>query len=75
MNWEKVQTLFHDALHDRSVLDSVEPELRKEVESLLRAHEVAPAEPVPEGPGTVIDRYKLLQEIGEGGFGVVYMAE
>ena len=28
-----------------------------------------------EGPGTVIDRYKLLQVIGEGGFGVVYMAE
>ncbi|MFG0320491.1 MAG: serine/threonine-protein kinase, partial [Planctomycetota bacterium JB042] len=28
-----------------------------------------------EGPGTVIDRYKLLQQIGEGGFGAVYMAE
>ena len=28
-----------------------------------------------EGPGTRIDRYKLLQMIGEGGFGVVYMAE
>src|SRR5688572_12536269 len=25
--------------------------------------------------GTVIDRYKLLEHIGEGGFGVVYMAE
>ncbi|MCZ6652480.1 MAG: protein kinase, partial [Planctomycetota bacterium] len=28
-----------------------------------------------EGPGTVIGNYKLLQEIGHGGFGVVYMAE
>ncbi|MFB3105258.1 MAG: serine/threonine protein kinase, partial [Pseudomonadales bacterium] len=28
-----------------------------------------------EGPGTVIDKYKLLQVIGEGGFGAVYMAE
>ncbi len=28
-----------------------------------------------EGPGTLIGRYKLLQQIGEGGFGVVYMAE
>src|SRR5438093_1103158 len=31
--------------------------------------------PVPEGPGTRIGPYKLLQQIGEGGFGVVYMAE
>jgi serine/threonine protein kinase len=28
-----------------------------------------------EGPGSMINRYKLLEEIGEGGFGLVYMAE
>jgi serine/threonine protein kinase/WD40 repeat protein/tetratricopeptide (TPR) repeat protein len=28
-----------------------------------------------ERPGTVIGPYKLLQQIGEGGFGIVYMAE
>ncbi|TDJ55270.1 MAG: serine/threonine protein kinase, partial [Planctomycetota bacterium] len=31
--------------------------------------------PLSEGPGTRIGPYKLLQQIGEGGFGVVYMAE
>jgi len=30
---------------------------------------------ITEKPGTVIGHYKLLQQIGEGGFGVVYMAD
>src|SRR5690348_2795870 len=31
--------------------------------------------PLTEKPGTVIGPYKLLQQLGEGGFGVVFLAE
>src|SRR5262249_42489304 len=63
--------------------------LRAAVEALLRAHErsgdlldlpeqpalTAPEPPANEGPDRVIGPYKLLEQIGEGGFGVVFMAE
>jgi serine/threonine protein kinase/tetratricopeptide (TPR) repeat protein len=64
-------------------------ELRAEVETLLKAHDEAgdflevPAvdsnatldNPSIEGPGTKIGQYELLQLIGEGGMGLVYLAE
>ena len=62
-------------------------QLRQAVERLLRSHqdlgtfhENGPATAqmtwhLAEQPGTTIGPYKLLQQIGEGGMGVVYMAE
>ncbi len=64
------------------------PAQRERVDALLRdaaeadrffapidAPQPPPAPPVAEKAGDTVGRYKLLQRIGEGGFGVVFMAE
>jgi WD40 repeat protein/serine/threonine protein kinase len=65
-------------------------ELRHEIESLLRAHDASGSflgdlssqsdatedfELIPERAGTVIGPYKLMEQIGQGGMGLVFVAE
>jgi hypothetical protein len=66
------------------------PEVGQKVQALLDAYAAAGSfleapvvpvvsvtvdRPIVECPGTIIGPYKLLQQIGEGGMGTVYMAE
>src|SRR4051812_8800158 len=68
----------------------VDTALRKEIESLLAAHDgsddafqlshsrpraTIDYEPIAERPGMYIGPYELMEQIGEGGFGLVFVAE
>ncbi len=63
--WDRITALLRAHDEDQSFLESPP--------TALAANTEGP--PIREGPGTVIGPYKLHEQIGEGGFGVVYLAE
>ena len=88
--WKRVQDLFHEAL-DRAAserdafLDEAcagDDELRAQVQALLDADagearrlDDAAASRGGVGPGTEVGPYRLIDEIGQGGMGRVFLAE
>jgi hypothetical protein len=93
--WKRIEAHFEETLEappaQRSrVLEAIrDDELRREVESLLRAHEEAGVfidepdrffssesfETDTFSPGQTIERYRIIREIGRGGMGAVFLAE
>jgi serine/threonine protein kinase/TolB-like protein/Flp pilus assembly protein TadD len=84
--FKQIEELYHAALErGREVLANVDPELRREVESLLAPGGTVLDRPpwesattlsmvAPVAAGTEIGWYRIESQIGEGGMGVVYRA-
>jgi eukaryotic-like serine/threonine-protein kinase len=85
--WQQIDELYHAAREDRAVLDQADPELRREVESLLAqekgagflespALEVAAQQLAGQDLiGRRIGSYQVLSQLGAGGMGEVYRAK
>jgi WD40 repeat protein/serine/threonine protein kinase len=84
---EKEDPAERAAFLDRAC--AADPALRARIDRLLQRHQQpggfletpaplspdAAEEPIREGPGSVIGPYTLREQLGEGGFGVVFLAE
>jgi len=82
--WAKIESLYHTALaKDRgersAYLDTAcaeDPELRREVESLLGCADAELGSPVADGyrlsAGVSLGTYQILAPLGAGGMGEVY---
>ena len=81
---QRVEALLRAAQPTNDFLEQAAIQRATDHRSLITDHSPAPAQPGPtvqisvpltEKSGDKIGHYKLLQQIGEGGCGVVYMAE
>ena len=88
-DWQKIQAVFHQAReleeHERDayVRNNLSEDLQREVFSLLQA-EAEPTgvlhNPIAKiadslGPDTLVGNYRIVESIGTGGMGSVYLAE
>src|SRR5437773_1314912 len=76
---QKVEALLHVRAEADQFFGNVTTDRNRSVlSSMAKVSDpgnTIPVAAVTEKPGACIDGYKLLEEIGEGGCGVVYMAE
>jgi Tol biopolymer transport system component/predicted Ser/Thr protein kinase len=88
--WQQIEELYHAAREDRAVLDKADPELRREVESLLAQEKGAgfleasalqmaaqqfAADRGQQMIGRRIGSYQVVSMLGAGGMGEVYRAK